>query len=65
MPKSWKPEMLVDGKWRANGLAFPTEPEAKAFALLMRWTVLTDSRAVESDEPPNYRWVDGKLEPIK
>ena len=60
MPRSWKPEVLVDGKWGANGLAFRTEQEAKTWAsdLLMRWFVPTDSRAVESDEEPNYEIVD-------
>jgi hypothetical protein len=67
MPNSWKPEMLVDGKWCDNTLRFPTEQEAgeNALALLMRWTVPTDSRAVESDDLPNYNWIDGRLEPIK
>ena len=60
---SWKPEVLVDGKWCANGLVFATEKEAadNAAALLMRWFVPTDSRAVESTEPVNYQWVDGAL----
>lgn len=66
MPKSWKPEMLVGGKWYDNGLRFPTEEEAKniGLSLLMRWTIPTDSRAVESDDEPNYRW-KGRLVPIK
>jgi len=60
MPRSWKPVVLVDGKWGQNALAFRTEQEAKTWAhdLLMRWFVPTDSGAVESDEEPNYEIVD-------
>ena len=60
---SWKPEVFLEGKWSANGLVFATEKEAadNAAALLMRWFVPTDSRAVESTEPVNYQWVDGAL----
>ena len=63
---SWKPEVLVDGKWGANGLAFRTREEAETWAadLLMRWFVPTDSRAVESEEQPNYEIVDGTCRAI-
>jgi hypothetical protein len=59
----WKPEVLVQGTWSRNGLVFATEEEAKqnAFDLSMRWTLCMDSRAVEVDEAPNYKYVDGQL----
>lgn len=59
MSKSWKPEVktVPDDKWYGNSLAFATEKEAAHSAkdLFMRWTLCTDHRAVESDEPVNYR----------
>jgi hypothetical protein len=58
---SYKPEVLVDGTWSPNGLAFATEAEAAQWGrdLLMRWYVPTDSRAVESDQPVNSKIEDG------
>lgn len=54
---SWAPEVLVEGKWSGNALRFATEEEAAhwANALLLRWFVPTDSRAVPSTDPVNYR----------
>lgn len=64
---SWKPEVFAEGEWCANGMAFETEAEAKHWAddLLMRWFVPTDARAVESDQPVNYKIEDNKLIPVK
>lgn len=63
--KTWKPEVLVSGKWCRNGLVFATEEEARlnAIDLMSRWMLVDEARAVESDEPVNYRW-QGKLIPI-
>jgi hypothetical protein len=62
---SWKPEVMVAGetKWCGNGLAFETkeEAEANAKALMWRWTLVNETRAVESAEPVNYKWVAGAL----
>jgi hypothetical protein len=62
---SWKPEVRTDGtgKWYGNALRFATYEEAKAqvLDLSMRWTSVIDIRAVESDEPVNYRYVDHRL----
>jgi hypothetical protein len=63
---SWKPEVQVmneGDKWHRNGLVFATREEAEANAqdLYSRWTMTTAWRAVEVDEPVNYRWVDGAL----
>jgi hypothetical protein len=27
----------------------------------MHWTLVCETRVVETDDPVNYRWVDGKL----
>lgn len=55
---SFKPEVCAsrDGSFSANGVAFATYEEALASAhsLFCRWTLCTDYRAVESDQPVNY-----------
>lgn len=57
-PQSWRPEVKTSGEWTANALRFATKAEAEANAknLMWRWTLVTDYRAVESDDPVNYRW---------
>jgi hypothetical protein len=66
--KSWKPEVFIpsENKWHGNALRFATEKEAadNARDLLSRWFVPTDSRATPSEDPVNYRYVNGKLEEI-
>lgn len=66
MSKSWRPEVKTSGEWTANALRFGTKREAEANAenLMLRWTLVTAFRAVESDDPVNYRW-DGGLVDIK
>jgi len=60
--KSWKPEVLVDGKWSTNALRFATAEEAfgSMMALRIRWWVPTDGRAAESEDPVNYRFENGR-----
>jgi hypothetical protein len=60
---AWKPEVFVENKWSRNALVFATEQEASDNArdLMFRWLLVTDSRAVEVDEPVNYRYVNGAL----
>jgi hypothetical protein len=62
---SWKPEVQVvnDPKWYDNATRFATEAEALAYArdLEMRWTSAREVRAVESPDPVNGKWVDGKM----
>lgn len=63
---SWKPEVKTIGggdKWSQNNLAFATEEEALASArdLSNRWMLVTGFRAAESDQPVNYKLVDGEL----
>ena len=58
---SFKPEVFVEGKWSQNSLVFATEDEAKAKAreLMSRWTLVQDSRAVESADVVNYTYLPG------
>ena len=64
---SFKPAVLVQGAWSHNALCFATKAEAEdnARELMNRWMLVEDSRADESTDPVNYRWVDGKLERVK
>lgn len=66
---SFKPEFIADasGKFYGNALRFATYEEAldNARALANRWLAVTDFRAVESDEPVNYAWVNGALVAVK
>ena len=63
MSKSWKPEVFVDNQWCQNNLAFATKEEAErsAFDLMGRWMLVQDYRAVESDQPVNWKIVDGEM----
>jgi len=65
MSTSFKPEVIADssGKWCGNGLRFATHAEALASArdLMRRWTLVTDYRASESNDPVNYEWRDSAL----
>jgi hypothetical protein len=61
--KSWKPEVKVEGKWSTNGLRFATEVEAyeSAMQTRMRWWLVDDVRATESEDAVNYQMTEGKL----
>lgn len=65
---SFAPEVIADssGKWCGNALRFATREEAQANVedLMSRWMMVTDTRVVESTDPVNYRWVNGKLEAV-
>lgn len=62
---SWRPEVIADGggKWVGNGLRFATKEEAEANVknLEARWILVRETRVVESEDAPNYAWVDGGL----
>lgn len=62
MPNSYAPQVSTDtsGKFYGNALRFATKAEAEANVhdLMMRWFMVIDTRVVESDDPPNYRWTD-------
>lgn len=57
---SWKCEVLASGetKFVSNGQRFATEEEAKEAGneLAGRWFAVKEWRAVEADEPVNYRF---------
>ena len=63
---SWKPEVQTSGAWNTNALRFATKREAEqnAHDLMMRWLLVTDARATESDDPVNYTYHNGVLEAI-
>lgn len=65
---SFKPQVITvsSGKFCGNALAFATRAEAEASArdLAGRWTLVTDWRAIESDEPVNHIYIDGDLMPV-
>lgn len=65
---SFKPEVIADssGKWCGNALRFPTgsPPRKRPKPRWLIWPVagfLCETRAVESDDPINYSWRNGKL----
>lgn len=62
---SFKAEVIADdsGTWAGNALRFATEEEAEMYVrdLSMRWTLVRDTRVVESDDQVNYQIVDGVL----
>lgn len=57
---SWAPEVIADpsDKWCGNALRFATKEEAEKYVLnlFFRWTLVRDTRVVESTDPVNYRW---------
>ena len=65
---SFKPTVHGRGEARAstNGLAFATSEEAmgSATALYARWTGCENPGFVESDQPVNYRHIDGRDVPL-
>lgn len=62
---SYSPEVIADssGKWVTNALLFDTEEAAQAYLndLYRKWTLVRDTRVVQSTEPPNYTWNNGPV----
>jgi hypothetical protein len=62
--KSYAPEVIADGSghWAGNGLRFATKEEAEQNVanLASRWFLVRDTRVVESDDPVNYAWIEGR-----
>jgi hypothetical protein len=60
--KSWMPEVIADssGKFCGNGMRFRTKEDAERWAhdLSMRWLLVSEWRAVESEDEPNYEITD-------
>lgn len=65
MAKSYMPQVIADssGAWAGNALRFATREEAEANVadLAARWTAVRDTRVIESEDPPNYAYISGKL----
>jgi hypothetical protein len=63
---SFKPEVQTDstGRWYDNALRFATEQEAYESArdLAARWFAVLDYRAAPSNDPVNYKYINGQLE---
>lgn len=61
--KSFKAQVIADnsGKWVNNALRFATRKEAEDYVvdLAWRWTLVRETRVVESDDPVNYVFKDG------
>jgi hypothetical protein len=60
---NYRPEVIADnsGKWVSNQLVFATQDEAASYVnnLMLRWTLVLETRVVEVDEPANHRWIAG------
>jgi hypothetical protein len=54
---SYKPEVIADnsGKFVGNALRFSTREKAEAYVadLAARWTLVIETRVVESEDPVN------------
>ena len=59
---SWRWEILTD-QWMTNGLRFATKEEAEASVFDLT-KGFYETRVTETDDPVNYRWVDGKAVPL-
>jgi hypothetical protein len=67
-PNSYAPEVIADSSgWSGNALRFPTAEEAEEWVqdLSRRWLLVQETRVVASDDPPNYKLVNGEVIRIK
>ena len=66
---SYKVEIRAVGEtsWHSNALRFATQDEAEGSgrSLFMRWFGCDAYRTAESDEPVNYKFVDGRDIPLE
>jgi len=63
---SWKSEVITNreaNNWIGNRLRFATLEEALSYVgdLAGRWSMVSDTRVVQCDDPVNYRYLDGQL----
>ncbi len=57
---SWAPQTITDsGQWAGNRLRFATKEEAETY--LAELSLVRNTRVIESSDPVNYRWEDGRL----
>lgn len=65
---SYAAEVIADtsGNYAGNSLRFDTETEASDYVadLSRRWTLVTATRIVRSDDPVNRRIIDGVIYPL-
>jgi hypothetical protein len=66
--KSFAPQVIADstGNWTGNALRFATREEAEGNVrnLYSRWTLVRETRVVESTDAVNYRWTHKGLEAV-
>lgn len=69
MSKSFKPVVRVgsDPKFYDNALRFATREEADLSArdLMRRWMLVVECGVEESDDPVNYKIVDGVMSSVE
>lgn len=62
---SWKAEVKVRGDrgWYSNSLTFGTREEATLYSidLFGRWTLVEETRVVESNDPVKYTFFNGTV----
>ena len=62
---SYRAEVITNGEdaWVSNRLRFATRQEAVEYIhdLKQRWSWVTATRVVESDDPVNYRYINNQL----
>ena len=57
---SWAPQAVTDnGQWVGNALRFATKEEAEGY--VAEFSSVRSTRVVESSDPVNYRWENGRL----
>jgi hypothetical protein len=57
---SWAPQATTEsGQWVGNGLRFATREEAEAYVVGL--ALGRNTRVVESPDPVNYRWENGRV----
>ena len=57
---SWAPQAVTDsGQWAGNGLRFATKEEAETYVAEL--SLVRNTRVIESSDPVNYRWENGRL----
>jgi len=65
---SWATEVIADsyGKWTGNACRFAYRNEAESYAadLFTRCTAVKAWRVVDSDDPVNYVWADGRAKAL-
>lgn len=65
---NYRPEISTDGgkSFGQNAQVFATKEEAETMArdIFSRWMLATDYRVTETEDPANYRIVDGVLKRV-